>query len=72
MLEPIFVEGKQVYELPSLEGIRDYHREQLQLFWPQYLRKLNPEIYRVNLSEKIWEMKQKMIDSYMSTESDEH
>ncbi|MEK3786690.1 MULTISPECIES: nicotinate phosphoribosyltransferase [Paenibacillus] len=72
MLEPIFVEGKQVYELPSLEGIRDYHREQLQLFWPQYLRKLNPEIYRVNLSEKIWEMKQKMIDSYMSTENDEH
>lgn len=68
MLEPIFVDGKQVYDLPSLDDIRSYHRDQLALFWPQYLRKLNPEIYRVNISQKAWELKQKMIDSYMAAE----
>lgn len=65
MLVPIFEEGKLVYELPSLNDIRDYHASQLKQFWPQYLRKLNPEIYRVNISEKAWQLKQGLIDRYM-------
>ncbi|WP_458119102.1 nicotinate phosphoribosyltransferase [Paenibacillus sp. Z6-24] len=68
MLEPIFVEGKQVYELPSLDEIRAYHRSQLEQFWPEYLRKLNPEIYRVNISPKAWEMKQKLIADHLPPE----
>ncbi|GIP43822.1 nicotinate phosphoribosyltransferase [Paenibacillus sp. J45TS6] len=65
MLEPIFVEGKKVYELPTLEQIREYHREQINMFWPEYLRKLNPEIYRVNISPAAWNLKQKMISDYI-------
>ncbi|MDO7905746.1 nicotinate phosphoribosyltransferase [Paenibacillus sp. JX-17] len=68
MLEPIFVEGKQVYQLPTLDEIRAYHLEQLGQFWPEYQRKLNPEIYRVNISQKAWELKQKMLDEYMPAE----
>lgn len=71
MLEPIFINGQKVYELPELDEIRAYHTSQLKLFWPEYLRKLNPEIYRVNLSEKVWELKQKLIDSYMQPEVEE-
>lgn len=71
MLEPIFVNGQKVYELPGLDEIRAYHTSQLQLFWPEYLRKMNPEIYRVNLSEKVWGLKQKLIDSYMQPEVEE-
>lgn len=71
MLEPIFIDGQKVYELPELDEIRAYHTSQLKLFWPEYLRKLNPEIYRVNLSEKVWELKQKLIDSYMQPEVEE-
>ncbi len=68
MLHQIFENGKLVYELPSLEEIRSYHRAQMELFWPEYLRKLNPEIYRVNLSEKVWDLKQKLMAEFMQTE----
>jgi nicotinate phosphoribosyltransferase len=65
MLEPIYVNGFQVYKLPELDEIRRYHQEQLDLFWPEYLRILNPEVYRVNLSEQVWERKQQLIAEHM-------
>lgn len=66
MLQPVFVNGELVYELPSLAEIREHHKDQLQMFWPEYLRKLNPEKYRVNLSQEAWELKQRMIEEHMS------
>lgn len=65
MLEPIYIDGFQVYKLPELDEIRKYHEEQLDLFWPEYLRKLNPEVYRVNLSEKVWDLKQQLITEHL-------
>ncbi|WP_438491788.1 nicotinate phosphoribosyltransferase [Paenibacillus sp. IHBB 3054] len=65
MLEPIYVNGFQVYKLPELDEIRRYHQEQLDLFWPEYLRILNPEVYRVNLSEQVWDRKQQLIAEHM-------
>lgn len=70
MLQPIFEEGKLVYELPTLDQIREYHQEQLNLFWPEYLRKLNPEIYRISLSQEAWELKQKMIEEYVGQQEE--
>lgn len=70
MLQPIFEDGELVYELPSLEEIRKYHQTQLSLFWPEYLRKLNPEIYRISLSQEAWELKQKMIEDYLGHQED--
>ena len=67
LLEPVFLEGKQVMELPSLQEIKDHHQNQLSLFWPEYLRKLDPEIYPVDLSEKVWHMKRELIDHYTGT-----
>ncbi|MFB7812558.1 nicotinate phosphoribosyltransferase [Paenibacillus chitinolyticus] len=64
LLKPVFEDGKQVYEVPSLEEMRAHHRKQLNLFWPEYLRKLNPEKYAVDLSTKTWEMKMKMIENF--------
>ncbi|WP_010491139.1 nicotinate phosphoribosyltransferase [Paenibacillus elgii] len=61
MLRPIFADGKQVYELPTLDTIREHHRKQLTLFWPEYLRKLNPELYPVDLSPKAWDQKMELI-----------
>ncbi|MFC7679519.1 nicotinate phosphoribosyltransferase [Paenibacillus sp. GCM10028914] len=72
MLTPIYENGELVYELPTLEEIREYHNSQLKQFWPEYLRKLNPEIYRVNLSEKVWDMKQKLIAEYMEEHHEEN
>jgi nicotinate phosphoribosyltransferase len=68
MLEPIFVDGVQVYELPTLDQIRNYNSEQLNLFWPEYLRKMNPEIYRTNISEVVWELKKAMMAEHLQEE----
>lgn len=61
MLQPIFAQGKLVYEVPNLEDIRQYHREQLSLFWEEYLRNLNPEEYAVDMTECVWQMKQNLL-----------
>ncbi len=68
LLRPIFSGGSQVYELPSLEEIRAHHARQLKLFWPQYLRKMNPEVFRVSLSDKLWRMKADLIKQYQKPE----
>ncbi|CAN7685999.1 nicotinate phosphoribosyltransferase [Paenibacillus sp. LjRoot153] len=64
LLKPIFEGGNLVYELPTLESIRDYHAEQMQTVWPQYLRMLNPEVYRVNLSTALWQLKMDLIHAH--------
>ncbi|MED1797355.1 nicotinate phosphoribosyltransferase [Brevibacillus porteri] len=65
LLIPVFVDGELVYELPTLQDIRNYHREQLKLFWPEYLRMLNPEHYRLHISEEMWETKTKLMKTYL-------
>ncbi|MFD2369087.1 nicotinate phosphoribosyltransferase [Brevibacillus sp. GCM10020057] len=65
LLVPVFVDGKLVYDLPSLEEIRAYHRKQLELFWPEYLRMLNPEHYRLYMSDEVWETKNRLIREHM-------
>ncbi|WP_058302710.1 nicotinate phosphoribosyltransferase [Gorillibacterium timonense] len=65
LLKSIFRDGKQVYSIPPLEESRRFHSERLKLFWPQYLRRLNPEIYPVDLSRKAWDMKMQLIQEHM-------
>ncbi|MFF2483187.1 nicotinate phosphoribosyltransferase [Paenibacillus sp. NPDC058071] len=64
LLRPIFEQGQLVYELPDLDRIRAYHREQLSRMSPEVQRKLNPELYPVHLSEKAWQLKMDLIKSY--------
>ena len=58
---PIFLKGKLVYQSPTLEEIRDYTRRELDTFWNQYRRILNPHIYKVDLSDRLWTLKQRML-----------
>ncbi|MEK0317165.1 nicotinate phosphoribosyltransferase [Cohnella sp. 56] len=69
LLVPVIEDGEVVREPPSLADIRAYHDTQLALFWPQYLRKLNPELYRVNLSERAWKLKLDLIEQYRKEEA---
>lgn len=68
LLKPIFVEGELVYNLPTLEEIRTHHEEQKKLFWPEYLRVLNPEVYPVDLSQAVWDMKMRLIHEHHGTD----
>lgn len=64
LLTPIFAAGQRVYELPTVTEIAAYHVSQLDLFWPETLRKLNPEKYDVVLSDKVWNMRKELINQH--------
>lgn len=59
---PVFINGKCVYTSPSIEEIRNYSKEQLSLIWDEVKRFENPHKYYVDLSEKLWNMKQKLLN----------
>ncbi|MCI1696521.1 nicotinate phosphoribosyltransferase [Aneurinibacillus aneurinilyticus] len=59
--EDIFVDGRLVYECPTLEHIRDFVRENMELLWEEYKRTSNPEEYPVDLSQKCWDNKMESI-----------
>ncbi|WP_054949103.1 nicotinate phosphoribosyltransferase [Numidum massiliense] len=61
LLQPIFLDGKLVYDQPTLAAIRKYHSEQLSQFWEEYLRNLNPAVYPVDMSEHVWQTKQNLL-----------
>jgi nicotinate phosphoribosyltransferase len=61
LLVPIFKDGKQVYELPSLQEIRAYHAKQIESMWEEVKRFTNPHNYYVDLSEKLWSIKHDML-----------
>ena len=54
---PIFKNGKQVYESPSLTEIRKYCAEQIETLWDEVKRFDNPHTYYVDLSRKLWEIR---------------
>ena len=62
LLRPIFSAGKLVYRPPALDEIVAYSEKELSHFWGEYKRLLNPHIYKVNISDKLYEMKQKFLN----------
>lgn len=61
LLVPVFLNGKRVYELPSLDDIRDYCRREVDSLWDEVTRFENPHRYYVDLSQKLWDLKQEML-----------
>lgn len=58
---PVFLNGKCVYKSPSIGEIREYCAEQLGTLWESVLRFENPHTYYVDLSQKLWDIKQKLL-----------
>ncbi len=58
---PIFQGGKQVYKLPTLQEIRTHCKEEIEGMWDEVRRFNNPHNYYVDLSEKLWKLKQQML-----------
>ena len=61
LLEPIFIGGKQVYTVPDINESRRRCAEQLDSMWDEVLRWENPHNYYVDLSEKLWSIKDTML-----------
>ena len=57
----LFDKGKCVYESPSVDEIRQYCQEQMETLWSETLRFENPQTYYVDLSQKLWDMKNQLL-----------
>ncbi len=58
---PIFQKGELVYKLPDLNSIRAYCAAQVDTLWDEVKRFDNPHSYYVDLSQKLWDIKQSML-----------
>lgn len=57
LLVPVFEKGEQVYESPSLSDIRRACNENLDRFWGEYKRLAKPQKYKVDLSDKLYDLR---------------
>lgn len=58
----IVKDGKVVYNFPSLYEIKNYVALELESFWDEYKRLDKPHVYKVDLSDGLYELKQKMLE----------
>lgn len=63
LLKPIFINGELVYDLPTIEEIRTYCAEQVESLWDEVKRFENPHNYYVDLTQKLWDIKQQLLMS---------
>lgn len=66
-IEPLLVdilkEGKLVYEMPSIQEMRERRKKDIDRLDPGVRRLLNPHVYHVSLTNKLWNLKQELIAS---------
>ena len=58
---PVFRNGQLVYRRPGLKEIQNYCRAQVDTLWDEVKRFENPHNYYVDLSQKLWDIKQALL-----------
>lgn len=58
----VIKDGKLVYKLPTLNEIKEYASKELESFWDEYKRLDKPHVYKVDLSDGLYELKKTMLD----------
>lgn len=61
LMVDVFKGGKLVYKLPSLAEIGKRLDEQAASFYPEYLRVVNTQEYKVDLSQRLYDLKHKLL-----------
>jgi nicotinate phosphoribosyltransferase len=68
-IEPLLVtvlqQGQLVYDLPSIKEMRTQRDADVRRLDPGVRRLMNPHVYHVSLTERLWDLKQALIRSAM-------
>lgn len=64
MQVPIYINGKLVYQLPSVEERKEYCYNEFMTFYPEIKRLTNPHEYYVDLSQKLLDLKNRLIEEH--------
>jgi nicotinate phosphoribosyltransferase len=65
LLADVLKEGKLVCDLPTIEEMREQRRADVSRLDPGVRRLMNPHIYHVSLTQRLWDLKQGLIRSAM-------
>ena len=61
LLVPIFENGELVYDPPALSEIAAYAKQEMETFWDEYKRLNRPHRYKVDLSQKLYDLKLQLL-----------
>ncbi len=61
LLKPVFRQGELVYRSPTIQQSREYCARQVDALWEEVKRFENPHTYYVDLSQKLWDVKQLLL-----------
>ncbi len=64
LLVQIFDKGKSIYESPNIHEIKKYCNEQIDLLWDEVKRFERPHEYFVDLSQDLWNIKDKLLKNH--------
>ena len=62
LLKPLFVDGKCVRAKADVKDIKKHTENEKESLWIQYRRNKNPQIYKVDLSKKLWQLKTDLLE----------
>lgn len=58
----VFENGELIYKMPELKKIADYSKKDLTTIWDEVKRLNNPQKYYVDLSKKLYDLKNDMLN----------
>ena len=61
LLVQVYSKGNLIYKLPSLDSIVKYSKEEIDNLWDEVKRLDHAHIYIVDLSQKLWNLKQELL-----------
>lgn len=62
LLTPLFIDGKCVRKKKKVLDIKAHTEQEKASLWIQYRRNENPQIYKVDLSKKLWTLKNELLE----------
>lgn len=66
LLKPLFINGEFVGEKKSVKDIAEFAKAQKQSIWDEYLRNTKPPTYKVDLSQKLWDIRENLLTKHRS------
>jgi nicotinate phosphoribosyltransferase len=66
LLTPVIRDGEIIIERPTIEEMRKTRDQDIEALDPGVRRLMNPHIYHVSLSQKLWDLKQSLIKKALS------
>lgn len=64
LLVKIIENGQCVYKSPTVMEMKEFAKEETEKLWPEVLRFENPHTFYVDLSTKLWKLKQSLLHEY--------